>query len=183
MGIALAAAACGASPAGTLPVARPEPDGRRHPELLRRGAAFARRGDSVRAAQYLTAALAAGADERVVTRRLLQIYVRSRRFRIAVERGEQYLDLHRRDHEVRFLVGALCAALGDDPCAQRHWETLVAEDPAHARALHALATLLQDHGSDSDRAAWLLRRYLELEPRGEQAEDARARLAELEHRP
>ena len=50
-----------------------------------------RMGDSLRAQQYLNAALRAGAEETEVTPRLLRLYVADGQYRVAIEQCEHYL--------------------------------------------------------------------------------------------
>jgi tetratricopeptide (TPR) repeat protein len=145
--------------------------------LVARGKAFAQAGDLTRAAQYFDAALGEGASPSTVVPLLMGAYVRSRRYRMAVERGELYLIEHPGDGRMRFLVATLHAAIGNSGLAITHLQRLVRERPDHASAHHALAVLLRDAGGDPVQAATHFRRYLELSPRGAHADEARGWLS------
>jgi tetratricopeptide (TPR) repeat protein len=144
--------------------------------LLQRGESLARAGDSVRAGQYLEAALDLGADNGRVLPLLLTVYVRSGRYRLALERAERHLASHPFDDRIRFLSGALHAALGAHARAAEHFERILARTPNHARAHFALATLLRDSCADAAGADRHFREYLRLDPRGPHAQEARASL-------
>jgi tetratricopeptide (TPR) repeat protein len=146
------------------------------PKLVERGKLFARVGDLTRAAQYLRAATARGADERDVLPLLMEVYVRSGRYRLAIEHGERRLAAHPDDLRLRFLVGALHAAVEDYPRAAYHLQRLLSRAPAHAAAHYALAVLLRDHQDDAVGADCHFRRYLQLQPAGPHAAAARASL-------
>ena len=65
--------------------------------LLDRGKAFAAVGDTTRAEEYLTAALDQGADARQVMPLLLEVCVRTGRYRSAIQHGEDHLRKHPED--------------------------------------------------------------------------------------
>ena len=68
------------------------------PRLQARGDAAAAMGDMTRAEQYFVAALAAGGDPRVLTRRLLVVCVADERYPAAASYGEDYLRTPPRGH-------------------------------------------------------------------------------------
>ncbi len=146
--------------------------------LVERGEFLARAGDSVRTGQYLEAALDLGADTRRVLPLLLAVYVRSGRYRLALDRAERHLASHPYDDRMRFLAGALHAALGADARAAEHFERILARSPDHAPAHFALAALLRDSYADAVGADRHFREYLRLDPGGPHAEEARASLLE-----
>ncbi len=144
--------------------------------LQARGDASAMAGDLTRAEQYFTAALAAGGDERVLTKRLLVVCTTDERYPAAASHAEDYLRKHPGDTEVRYVLATIYLALGDRPLARGTLERVVAEEPELAVAHYALATVLRDTGDsylDADRQ---FREYIRLSPQGEYAEAARASL-------
>lgn len=141
-----------------------------------RGDASAMAGDLTRAEQYFTAALAAGGDERVLTKRLLVVCTTDERYPAAASYAEDYLRRHPNDTEVRYVLATIYLALGDRPLARGTLERVIAEQPELAVAHYALATVLRDTGDsylDADRQ---FREYIRLSPQGEYAEAARASL-------
>jgi tetratricopeptide (TPR) repeat protein len=147
-------------------------------QLLQRGVSLVQTGDTVRTSQYLEAALDLGADTERVLPLLIAVYVRSGRYRLALDRAERHLASHPHDDRMRFLTGALHAALGSDARAAEHFERLLARLPSHAPAHYALAALLRDHYADAVGADRHFREYLRLDPGGPHAEEARASLLE-----
>jgi tetratricopeptide (TPR) repeat protein len=144
--------------------------------LQARGDASAMAGDLTRAEQYFTAALAAGGDERVLTKRLLVVATTDERYPAAASYAEDYLRRHPSDTEVRYALATIYLALGDRPLARGTLERVIAEQPDLAVAHYALATVLRDTGDsylDADRQ---FREYIRLSPQGEYAEAARASL-------
>jgi tetratricopeptide (TPR) repeat protein len=107
---------------------------------------------------------------------LMEVYVRSGRYRLAIEHGERRLSAHPGDLRLRFLVGALHTAVLDYPRAAYHLQQLLSRAPAHAAAHYALAVLLRDHQDDAVGADRHFRRYLQLRPAGPHAAAARASL-------
>jgi tetratricopeptide (TPR) repeat protein len=133
-------------------------------------------GASLRAQQYLTAALEAGAEETKVVPRLLVLYVADGQYRLAIDQSENYLRRHPDDRQVRLLLSTLYTAVGDDESAVAQYERLLALSPRAAYAHFALASLLHERGGASARADAHFRAYLELAPRGEHAAEARGLL-------
>jgi Tfp pilus assembly protein PilF len=140
--------------------------------LLQRAKAFVRIGDYTRAEQYLNAALENGAAESEVVPLLLSICVKDRRYRSAVEYGENYLRRHPRAHRLRFVVATLYVGLGENDRAKKQLERVLEQDPEHAEAHYALAVLFRDQLGSFGRADQHFRQYLKLDPRGEHAEEA-----------
>lgn len=142
-------------------------------KLIERGKLFAKMGDHTRAEQYFASALEQGAEPRVVLPLLMRSYVESARFRSAVDVGERYLAREPRDHALRFLVGTMHSAIGQNDRAREHFQRVVREQPDHADAHYALAVLLRDIEQDWTGADLHFRRYLELFPEGPHAAEAR----------
>ena len=149
----------------------------RDPErLLARARAFASVGDHPRAEQYLEAARAAGVEEERIVPLLLEVCVSDRRYRSAVEHAEEYLRVRPRDVRVRLVLASLYSGLGDVEAARREFERVVAENERDAPAHFALGRLLRDELGHHAAADAHFRAYLEIEPRGAHAEEARGSL-------
>ena len=147
------------------------------PERLQaRGEAAAMGGDLTRAEQYFVAALKAGGDERILTKRLLVVCVTDGRYPAAASYGEDYLRRHPGDTEVRYALSTVYVGLGDLERARDGLRRVVEERPDIADAHYALASVLRDAGESLLDADLQFREYIRLSPDGEYAESARASL-------
>lgn len=146
------------------------------PRLQARGDAAAAMGDMTRAEQYFMAALAAGGDPRVLTRRLLVVCVADERYPAAASHGEDYLRTHPADTEVRYAVATVYIGLGDSEHARDELERVLVERPDLADAHYALATVLRQQGDSIVDADRQFREYIRLRPEGPYADAARASL-------
>jgi tetratricopeptide (TPR) repeat protein len=153
------------------------------PQLLAIASVLERRGDAMRAGQYLSLALAQGADSAQVVPRLLRLYVRDGQYRLALDLAENHLRRRPRDLRTRFVLGTLCTALGMSARAAEQYERVLAgavqrdrHERLRADAHFALASLLHEQGQDVARADAHYRAYLRLRPAGQHAETARAAL-------
>jgi tetratricopeptide (TPR) repeat protein len=161
--------------------------------LLDRGRAFATVGDHTRAEEYLASALDAGADPREVLPLLMDVCVRTGRYRSAIQHGENHLRKHPYDAETRVMVGALYTAINEGKLAKQQLERVVpppsnGDDekatadgtPAKARlqaqAHYLLGIVARDDDNDVVEADRHFREYLRIEPNGEHAEEAKASL-------
>jgi Flp pilus assembly protein TadD len=144
--------------------------------LQERGESAAMAGDLTRAEQYFVAALRAGGDERVLTKRLFVVCVADGRFPAAASYGEDYLRNHPGDTDLRYALATVYIALGDIPLARSTLELVVQERPELADAHYALATVLRQQGDALLAADRHLREYIRLEPDGKYVEAARASL-------
>jgi tetratricopeptide (TPR) repeat protein len=142
--------------------------------LLQRGKALAAIGDLVRAEQYLTAALEAGASDAKVTPALMRVCLDGKRYRAAIDYGEAYLRKHPKDARLRYLLGTLYYAVGDTGAARENLEEVTVELPDHADAHYALAVVLLDGEHDIVAADRHFRAYVRLAPSGPHADEARA---------
>jgi len=142
------------------------------------GDAYASLGDSVRAAQYYALAIDNGGDEKAIFPRLLEICIHDRQFRAALYYVENYLRKHPENSRLRFLAGSLYASVGEAKLARSEYETAVLQDPKNAELRYALGVLSRDHEKNPVGADLAFRAYLELEPRGPHAEEARSSLLE-----
>jgi tetratricopeptide (TPR) repeat protein len=146
------------------------------PQLLDVAELLAHSGDTMRAEQYLSAALQKGADERRVTRRLLALYVADGQYRLAIALAEDCARRHPRDASLHRLLASLYLAVELDASATDEYERVLTLQPDDAQAHFALASLLHGAGSELGRADAHFRAYLRVEPNGPHAEEARARL-------
>jgi tetratricopeptide (TPR) repeat protein len=144
--------------------------------LLERGRAFYAVGDLTRAEQYLAAALQSGADERKVMPLLMKVCIEDRKYRVALDYGENTLKRHPSDHRLRFLVASLYVATGENPKAKQHLEQLLSANPQEAEAHYVYAVLLKDSEENLLEADRHFREYLRLQPHGAHAEEARGSL-------
>jgi len=145
-------------------------------ELYRIGLAEARGGDTLRAEQYLAAALVRGYDDAMIP--LLRICVTGERYGAALRYAQNRLAARPGDWQLRYLTAELLGAVGrfDDERAQL--ETLVSEVSDRPEPHFALAQAYEREGF-ARRAATHYARYLALAPTGRYAREARHRKAEL----
>jgi tetratricopeptide (TPR) repeat protein len=145
-------------------------------QLLAVAAALEQSGDTVRAEQYLQQALRQGAPAGAVVPRLLRMYAADGQYRLAIELAENHLRKHPRDRGVRLFLGTLYGALGQELNAVAQYERVLAQAPEDAQAHFAMASVLHEAGRERGRADRHFRTYLELEPHGPHAEEARSLL-------
>jgi predicted Zn-dependent protease len=169
---ALGLAACGG---GQKDVKRPPDPLAKAPAklLLKRGRAFASAGDTIRAEQYLVAASRRGAPDRKVVPLLMEVCIRGQRFRTALAHAERFLARNPDDRRLQQLTASLYLATGSPEQARDTLENLVESEPDVAEPRYLLAMAHQQL-DDTDGAARELRAYLELQPRGRLAREARA---------
>jgi tetratricopeptide (TPR) repeat protein len=144
--------------------------------LQNRGEGAAMAGDFTRAEQYFVAAIRAGGDQRVLTKRLLVVCVNDGRFPAAVSYGEDYLREHPTDTDIRYAVATVYAATGELLHARDELTRVVQERPDIADAHYALASVLRQQGDALLDADTQFREYIRLEPHGQYAEAARSLL-------
>jgi tetratricopeptide (TPR) repeat protein len=145
-------------------------------ELLVVAAAAEQLGDGLRAQQYLLSALRVGADAQRALPWLLRLYVNDSQYRLAIDTAREYLRVHPRDTGLRMLLAGLYEATELEAGALEQYERVIATSPDEARAHFALASLLHERGREPGRADTHFRAYLSLDPRGENADEARAAL-------
>lgn len=164
--------------------------------LVERGKAFAAIGDHTRAEEYLASGIEAGADPRDVLPLLMDVCVKTGRYRSAIQHGENHLRKHPHDMRTRVMVGALYAAINESKQAKAQLEQVVKAEPSaedfagaparepapagpvrlQAQAHYLLAVVARDNDNDVVGADRHFREYLKIEPNGEHAEEARAAL-------
>lgn len=143
-------------------------------KLFAEGKALAALGDSVRAEQYLAAALAGGGDDKAITPLLVQVCVNDGRLRSAIEYAEPYVRKHPDDVRARYLLGTLYGGIGAFDRARAEYEAVIAAKPDTPEPHWALALLLRDDLNDQPNATIHFREYLRLAPTGAHADEARA---------
>lgn len=144
--------------------------------LFEQGKRYGMGGDTVRAEQYLTAALALGADENVVLPVLMQVCVAAHHYRLAVEYADASLARHPENAKLRFLVGALHKDIGEAPQAREYLEAAASQLKDDAEVQFAVAVFFRDDLKDTVGADPYFREYLRLSPQGPHAEEARVSL-------
>ena len=183
VGLAVIVGACGGSaapaadPARTLRIMKTaeQPD-----KLIRDGLAFAAIGDTTRAEQYFSTAIAQGADEGKVVPLIVKVCVRDGRYELAIDYASRYARKHPNDIRIRYVLGTLYAAVGDAARAQNELEFVVQAKPADPEPHWALAKVLLNEAKDPALADNQLREYLRLAPTGAHADEARASLSNQE---
>ncbi|MBI5537788.1 MAG: tetratricopeptide repeat protein [Deltaproteobacteria bacterium] len=145
-------------------------------KLFERGKAFASIGDLTRAEQYLAAAVDAGGDPKVIVPMLLRVCVEARRYRAAIDYGENQLKKHPQDLKLRVLLGNLYAAVDEPLHAREQFELVLAQRPDDAEVHYVLAVLLRDTLDDIVQADRHFREYLRINPKGPHADEARGSL-------
>jgi tetratricopeptide (TPR) repeat protein len=168
--------ACGAS--STPPNARPAmPDPLADveaEELYAHGAALAQQGDSMRAEQYIVAAVERGFPVDEALPLLIQVCVASDRLSSALSHAEPHLRQHPDRWPLRHVVGTLYLGLGRVDDAQRELERVVDQAPNAAMPHFHLGMLLYENRGDREAARPHLERYLELDPDGRHVAEARS---------
>ena len=143
--------------------------------LLGQARAFARMGDYTRAEQYIDAARLSGADPDDLLPLLLEVCIKDKRYRSAVQHSEDYLRKRPSAHRVRFMLATLHVGLGQPETARRELERVLRAAPDHAAAHYMLALVLRDLGHPGV-ADEHFRAYLRLDPHGRHAESAESAL-------
>lgn len=150
-------------------------------KLRMQGLGFARRGDLVRAQQYLSAAMQKGLDETIIVPELVKVCVASSQLRAALAFAEPYLERHPEDAGMQYVVGTIHMALGNLTAASTHLGGALVAGELIQEALFSLALVAQEQGH-IDLARANLEKYLSGSPRGLYASRAKKMLAALESR-
>lgn len=177
LGLALALLGCGAAAREERP---PMPDPLAEvpaEDLYGHAAALAARGDASRAEQYLVAAIERGYDRGEALPLLIEVCVAANRLSQAVAHAEPYLREHPEQWPLRHVVATLYLGLGRVDDAQRELERVVTEAPDAPMPRFHLGMLLYETRQDRDAARPQLERYLELDPDGRHAAEARSVLS------
>lgn len=146
--------------------------------FMQRARALAAAGDFTRAEQYLNLAAQRGRAQSEVTPLLIEVCVKDQRYRAALQYAEEHLRRNPRASRLRFVEATLLSALGEVTRAREGLEQVLSITPDHAGAHYGLALLLRDDLGDPSEADRHFRRYLQLEPGGVHAAEARQSLVE-----
>lgn len=146
-------------------------------ELFQIGLLQARRGDLLRAEQYLIASRDRGHDESTVVYWLVRVCVSSGRYHSALGHAAEYLQANPSDWRLRLVVASIYEALGDLEQARVELQRIVDAEPTRPLPRYRLAMVFRQ-AAEHVHAAPHLRAYLDLDPRGPHASAVRAMLDE-----
>jgi predicted Zn-dependent protease len=146
--------------------------------LFERGMEFARRGDTLRAEQYITLAVESGFPRAQSILPLVQVCIASSRLRAALTYAQPYLRSHPRAWPLRYLVASIELALGHESTALRELQRVVAQQPEAAHAHYLIAVIERDSFRDDEGARASFESYVARAPRGQYAPEALAWLAD-----
>ncbi|MEI8254311.1 MAG: hypothetical protein WCJ30_01425 [Deltaproteobacteria bacterium] len=141
--------------------------------VYNQGVLLANSGDLTRAEQYLAAALQRGAPPERVLPRLLRVCVAAQRYRAAIEYARPFLERRPDAWPLQYLVATIHMGLGEPQSARLRLEMVIQHHPSSADAEFALGKIYRDDLGDRAVADGHFRRYLELEPDGAHAQEAR----------
>jgi tetratricopeptide (TPR) repeat protein len=150
--------------------------GQESAQRLKQARQLARVGDYVRAEQYAESALDGGANPAEVEPLLLEVCIKDRRYRAAIDHGEGYLKRNPHDDAVRQLLATIYAVLGHADNARRELEIVLQHRPDSPSAHYELGVLLRDVLSDFADADRHFREYLRLDPNGPHAAEVKSSL-------
>ncbi|MCS6915082.1 MAG: hypothetical protein RMK29_12360 [Myxococcales bacterium] len=142
---------------------------------------YLRRGDYLRARQYLAVADQLPVrDARAAFRLAVTIAVRSEQYDEAIARCRRQLE-HEESTDIRLLMASLLEATGRWSEAERERRLVLQARPQDLHQIIEMARFYQRSGQPdaNERAAALYRRYLELAPQGDEAPQARAALSAI----
>jgi tetratricopeptide (TPR) repeat protein len=142
-----------------------------------RGKELALLGDSVRAEQYLAAALQRGHAPPETLRWLIGVCVNGSRLRAAIHYARPYLEAHPEAVRLRYVVATLYLGLGQPLPARELLLEIVERTPAWADPHYLLGVVEWEGFDDPQLASAHFRAYLEREPEGPHAHSAGAWLA------
>lgn len=148
--------------------------------LHEQGLAAQRTGDSVRAEQYLAAALDGGYPADKGLPALLDVCLAADRYETALYYARRQLGRDPKNWRLRYFVATLHLATGQHERAIEEAERVVDEQPKFPDAYVLLGLLARDELRDVAAARRMFRRYLALAPAGPRADDVRRYLHKLE---
>lgn len=146
-------------------------------QLFNAGNALAARGDSIRAEQYLSAALERGYPAAEVIPRLLEVCIRASRISAALGYAEPYLEQHQEEWPLRLLIASLQMSLNHNGTARSNLERVIEMVPEEPEPHYLMGVLLRDRYVDPEASNVEFTRYLELAPSGNHAGEARLSIA------
>jgi tetratricopeptide (TPR) repeat protein len=163
-------AACSASPAPDP--ATPSSDSSEAARALyERGRALVEEGDSVRAEQYLAAALREGYDWQQALPPLLRVCLTGSRLRAGLNYAAPYLKAHPDAVWLRYLTATVFLGLGQPVKAREHLLAIEGQPPYQARTQYLLGQTEWEGLGNEAAAASHYREYLRLEPHGPNARE------------
>jgi len=142
-------------------------------QLFQYGNALAASGDSIRAEQYLAAAIERGYPEAEVIPRLLEVCIGASRLSAALGYAEPYLERHQEEWPLRLLVASVQMSLNQNGTARSNLERVLETVPEEPEAHYLMGVLLRDRYLDPEASNVEFSRYLELSPGGNHAGEAR----------
>ncbi len=146
-------------------------------DLFTEGVAYALRGDTLRAEQYLNASRRRGYDPEAVVAWLVRVCVASSRYQTALMHAATYLRENPSDWWLRFVVANIHDALGDIESARSELELVVEAEPDRPLPHYRLGVLYRERLENRDLSRLHFQEYLRLEPHGPHAAEVRAVLA------
>ncbi|HKO89827.1 MAG TPA: hypothetical protein VJU61_01670 [Polyangiaceae bacterium] len=139
--------------------------------LFERGIALTREGDSVRAEQYLAAAMREGYDWEVALPLLMRVCLTGSRLRAALNYASPYLKKYPDAVWLRYLVATVYLGLGQPLHAREHLLAIQGMPPYEARTQYLLGQTEWEGFGDAKAAARHYREYLRIEPKGPYARE------------
>lgn len=143
-------------------------------EMEARGERAASMRQWTRAEQYFRLALINGGNEARLTARLVEVCVHDQRLRRAISHARRGLRERPEDYRLRFLTGVLLLSVGDVGRAQEALQRVLQQQPQHARGHYLLAVLYRDELGEPQAADRHFTAYLDLQPDGPHAAEARS---------
>ena len=176
---ALCVLACGTAtlPPSAVAPGQVAPDQQPPDVLFAVGDEAAKRGDNVRAEQYLLLAIQRGYDRGVVLPVLLSVCISSMHLRAALDHAESYLLEHPDADDLRYLVATIQIGLKQRDEARGELERLLRRNPGHADSHFLLGILYAEFEAEAAREH--LRLYISAAPHGRHIAEAQSRLADL----
>jgi tetratricopeptide (TPR) repeat protein len=146
-------------------------------QLFQYGNALATQGDSIRAEQYLAAAMERGYPEAEVMPRLLEVCIQASRLSAALGYAEPYLERHQEEWPLRLLIASIQMSLNQHGSARSNLERVLEMVPDEPEPHYLMGVLLRDRYADPEASNVEFVRYLELSPGGNHAGEARLSIA------
>jgi tetratricopeptide (TPR) repeat protein len=135
-------------------------------EVFDTGRRLAEQGDSVRAEQYLAAALRGGHDPREALPLLMRVCIDGSRLRVALNHAAPYLKQNPDAIWLRYLVATVYLSLRQPFHAREHLAAIEQRDPSHAPAQYLLGVTEWQAFGNRATARSHFQRYLELDATG-----------------
>jgi tetratricopeptide (TPR) repeat protein len=139
--------------------------------LFKRGQVLAAEGDSVRAEQYLAAALREGYDWQEALPPLLRVCLTGSRLRAGLNYAAPYLKAHPDVTWLRYLVATVYLGLGQPVRAREHLLAIEGQAPYTARTEYLLGLTEWEGLGNEAAAAAHFNEYLRVEPNGPNARE------------